>query len=116
MAAILIAAYLQYPFGSQTNTVISRLIATHTQMARLKEAIATASAGFTGTAGTQFEVGNPEPADQVPNLFGVQAGATPGAQGEAYRYAMESLASAWEAFWDTAGDFIQALDNGAQTM
>lgn len=115
MAAILISnQQMTFPFGAQTNQAIGRLIGLNTTMARLQEAIATASAGFDGTPGTQFET--PVPTGQQVNLFGVQASATPGEKGEAYRYAMESLNTAWEAFWTAAQPFVEALDNGQITM
>jgi hypothetical protein len=115
MATILISnQQMQFPFGAQTNQAIGRLIGLNTTLARLREAIANASAGYEGTAGTQFET-PPETGEQ-PSLFGVIASATPGEKGEAYRYAMESLDAAWQSFWTVAAPFIEALDNGQVTM
>lgn len=118
MAVILISnQQMQFPFGAQTNMAIGRLIAANTNMVRVAEAIATASAGFTGTPGTQFETGNVDPANNVPNLFGIQADPdAPGEQGAAYRYAMEQLAAAWQSFWTAAAPYVEALDNGQMTM
>jgi hypothetical protein len=118
MTTIIISSQqMQFPFGAQTNQLIGRLIWSNTSVARLSEAIATASAGFNGTAGTQFETGNIDPANNVPNLFGIQADpAAPGAQGTAYRYAMEQLAAAWQSFWTAAAPYVEQLDNGQMTM
>jgi hypothetical protein len=103
------------PFGSMTNQTTSRLLNLNTTIERLKDAIATASAGFTGTPGTQFEaapmgVGAPATA---PNNFGV----TPdpenlGANGTDYAYAVGVLTEAWAAFWTAAEASINQLDNG----
>ena len=53
MAALIIPSSTS--FGGLTNQTVSRLIQINTSMERLKDAIATASAGYTGVAGTQFE-------------------------------------------------------------
>jgi hypothetical protein len=48
-----------------------------------------------------------------PNNFGIQADpANPGANGEAYSYAVGQLAAAWATFWDAARPYIEQLDNG----
>lgn len=118
MTAIIIASNtMAYPFGAQTNQAVSRLVGLQTQMQRLGEAIQTASAGFDGTPGTQFEVGNVDPANIVANLFGVQAEvANPGKQGQAYSYAMARLYEEWNKFWAAAEPFIQQLDNGQVSL
>ena len=118
MTAIIISNnQMQFPFGTQANQAIGRLIALSQQMARLGEAIATASSGFDGTPGTQFETGNLDPANNVPNLFGVQADPNdPGAQGQAFNYAMGNLTTQWNTFWDAAKNYIEALDNGQMWM
>lgn len=118
MPAIIISnQQMQFPFGAQTNSVTSRLISINANIGRLAEGIATASSGFTGTDGTQFETGNMDPKDNVPNLFGVQADpAHPGQQGQAYRYAMDNLTQAWTTFWEAARNYIEALDNGQMSM
>jgi hypothetical protein len=118
MAAVMISNnQMQYPFGSQSNQAIGRLISLNATMARLAEAIATASAGYTGTEGTEFEYGNIDQKDNPPNLFGIQANPpTPGAQGTVYRYAMEQLTSQWKVFWEAAQPYVEQLDNGTMTM
>lgn len=118
MAAIIISNnQMQFPFGMQSNQAIGRLIALSQQMARLAEAVSTASAGFTGTPGTQFETGNIDPQYNVPNLFGVQANtANPGEQGQAFNFAMGNLTEQWNTFWELAKNYIEALDNGQMWM
>lgn len=117
MAVTLISNSPPYTFGQQSNQVISRLIGLNTQIVRVEDAIATASSGFTGTEGTEFEV---QPINSltptVPNLFGVVASDVPGDQGKAYRFAFDSLNSAWAAFWAQARPFIEQLDNGNNTL
>lgn len=124
MTTTIISNMMPYNYGQMTNQAIGRLISLRATMERLKDAIATASAGYTGIDGTQFEIGNP-PDSTGPspasiglnqNLFGVQASATPGEQGSAYRYAMDSLNTAWDAFWTAAAPYIEQLDNGQNTM
>ena len=101
-------------FGSMTNSAVSRLIALNTTMLRLKEAVSTASSGYTGTPGTEFEtaalvMGAP----QLANNFGVQANPeTPGANGTDYAYAVNQLATQWDTFWTAAAPYIEQLDNG----
>lgn len=116
MAAIVITNNsMAFPFGTQTNQAIGRLISLNASLMRLQDAISNASSGYEGTAGTQFET--PPEADQAPNLFGVvQDPKNPGAQGAAYRYAMESIQAAWVQFWQAARDNIEALDNGQMSM
>jgi hypothetical protein len=105
-------------FGQMTNSVVSRLAGLNTTVLRLNEAVATASAGFTGTPGTEFEAasgGMGMPYQQ--NNFGVQPdSATPGANGAAYADAVTGLAAQWEAFWALAAPFIKTLDNGQAAM
>jgi len=111
MSTVLISNMQPYTFGQMTNRMVGNLIAGNTQMSRLKDAISTASSGFTGVEGTQFEVG------PVQNLFGVIAEIdNPGAAGANYRYAVEALAGAWETFWTAAQPYIEQLDNGQQGM
>lgn len=116
MAAIIISNnQMAFPFGTQTNQAVGRLIALNSSLARLQDAISNASSNYDGTAGTQFET--PPETGYPPNLFGVQADPkNPGAQGAAYRYAMESIQAAWLVFWQNAKDNIEALDNGQMTM
>lgn len=109
-----------YPYGQMTNQTIGRLLSMNTTMARLKDAIANAASGYTGIAGTEFEVRSAGAMAQntagIPTLFGVVPSDTPGEQGASYRYAMDSLAVAWESFWTTAEPFINQLDNGSPSM
>lgn len=121
MTAIIIPAMGSYPFGAMTNQMVSRLIAANVQVERLQEAISTASSGYTGTPGTEFEAPLPTAAPGVPappaNLFGIMADPdNPGAQGQAYSYAMGQLMLAWKQFWDAAKDYVEALDNGTISM
>jgi hypothetical protein len=103
-----------YPFGALTNTLVQRLIGANIAIERLHEAIATAASGYTGIEGTEFEV--PTGGLMQPNapqtLFGVMANDTPGDQGKAYRYAMDSLYDQFQTFWAAAQAYVQALDNG----
>jgi hypothetical protein len=116
----------------------SSVISANTSMGRLAQAIATASSGYQGISGTEFEIGNPTNVmnsagsvgmpDQPPraaprasmtanqNLFGVIASDTPGEQGQAYAYAVNQLNTAWQTFWTAARPFIEQLDNGTYSM
>jgi hypothetical protein len=102
-------------FGTMTNQAVSRLISLQSTLERLNAAIATASSGFEGTPGTQFEGGGATIIG-VPNLFQVQPSDTPGEQGEAYRFAMGRLGEEWATFWAAAQPFIDQLDNGTFSM
>ena len=124
MTTTIISNMMPYSYGQMTNQLVSRLISANGQLKRLSEAVATASAGYTGVDGTQFEIGNPvntaQPAVMVgvpnQNLFGVQAGTEPGVQGQAYRYAIDNLNTAWATFWEAAAPYLEQLDNGVVTM
>jgi len=122
MTATIISTQGSYTFGAMTTQTISRLISTNTQMARLTEAIATASSGYTGTPGTEFELptGNMVTPQAVPvgtNLFGVVPDpAEPGKNGTDYAYAVNSLSTAWATFWEAAKAYIEQLDNGGNAM
>lgn len=116
---------MQYPFGQQTSQAIGRLVGLNTAMARLGTAIATASSGYDGVNGTQFEaapMGAPmAPAPAVApvgqNLFGVIPDPDqPGKEGQTYAYAMGRLSEEWTKFWDAAKPFIEQLDNGQTSM
>jgi hypothetical protein len=101
----------QTPFGGMTNRTTAQLISTNTSMHRLQEAIATASSGYTGTPGTEFEGPG--------GLFGVVADPDPeaaGAKGTDYAYAVNQLAAQWATFWDAALPYIEQIDNGAMAM
>ena len=118
MTATIISTMGSYTFGQMTTQTVSRLIATHTQIGRLRDAIATASSGYAGTPGTQFEApatgGNPGTAT---NLFGVVPDPDDiGKNGTDYAYAVNSLEAAWQTFWVTAEPFIEQLDNGGTSM
>lgn len=115
MAALIIPNMT--PFGSMTNQVTSRLINLATTMERLKEAIATASAGYDGTPGTQYEAAivgaNAPPVANPPNNFGVQPDPEqPGKNGTDYAYAVNVLVEHWATFWAAAEPSIAQLDNG----
>lgn len=96
-------------YGQMSNQAISKLISLQTQLERINDAIATASAGYEGTPGTEFEAGT---MGATTNLFGVQPSATPGEQGAAYKYAMGRLCEEWATFWTAAEQYIEQLDNG----
>lgn len=104
------------PFGQMTNTTINRLIGLNTAILRLQEAIATASAGFEGTPGTEFESASANLNPLTPtNLFGVQPDPeNPGAQGQAFAYAVGQLANVWGDAWAKLQPYVAQLDNGAQ--
>lgn len=112
MTTTIISNAPQYTFGNMTNRMVSSLINGNTLIERLLGAIATASAGYDGTPGTQFETDNTLGSD--PNLFGVLASDTPGEQGEAYAYAVGRLHELWTAFWAEASVYVEQLDNGTQ--
>jgi hypothetical protein len=122
MTATIISTQGNYTFGAMTTQTISRLISVNTQMARLTDAIATASSGYTGTPGTEFELptGNmvsPAAMAVGTNLFGVVPDPDePGKNGTDYSYAVNSLNTAWAAFWAAAEAYIQQLDNGGNAM
>ena len=115
MASIVISNNVS--FGQMTNQIVSRMTGLNSSMPRLQEAIATASSGYTGVPGTEFEAptGNMT-APTTSNLFGVQPDAeTPGKKGTDYSYAVGQLQTAWAAFWTQAAPFIEQLDNGIPT-
>jgi hypothetical protein len=97
-----------------TNQSVAKLISLQTSMERLNDAIATASSGYAGTPGTEFEAGPPGAA--APNLFGVQPSEVPGEQGQAYSYAVMQLFQQWQTFWTAAQPYIEQLDNGTYSM
>lgn len=107
-------------FGGMTNSVVSRIAGINTSIIRLSEAVATASAGFTGTPGTEFEtsVGAAGvPTGMGANNFGVVADPTNlGANGQAYADAVTQLTAQWQMFWTAAAPFLKTLDNGTPAM
>ena len=114
MAAIIISN--STTFGGMTNNAVGRLISLQTTMQRLKDAVATASSGYTGIPGTQFEgvsFGGPTPG----NNFGIQPDPeNPGVKGTDYEYALNQLTAQWDTFWTAASPFIEQLDNGTAAM
>lgn len=118
MTTTIISTNGNYPFGNMTNQLIAGLISNATKMERLKEAIANASAGYTGVEGTQFEIPPTgiSPGGMPANLFGVVPSESPGEQGVVYRYAMDTLAGHWATFWAAAAPYIEQLDNGNTSM
>jgi hypothetical protein len=101
-------------FGAMSNQAIGRLISLRATLERLQGAIATASAGYAGAPGTEFEASSAMGAPI--NLFGVQPSETPGEQGSAYSYAMGRLNEEWATFWAAAEPFIEQLDNGSASF
>jgi hypothetical protein len=117
MTATIISNTPPYQWGMETNRTIGRLLNINQQLARLQEAVATASAGWTGVDGAQFEIGNTTNGNSNQNLFGVVADPeTPGAKGKDYSYAIGQLQTAWATFWTAALPYIEQLDNGVVTM
>lgn len=111
MATTVISNNMPYTFGQMTNRLIGSLIQGNTQIRRLQDAIATASSGYTGAEGTEFEINNMMAG--ASNLFGVVANPdAPGEQGKAYSYAIGELHTAWLAFWQVAQPYVEQLDNG----
>ena len=118
MAATLISNMPPYSFGMMTNQNIARIIAANQAMVRLADAVATASSGFEGTPGTQFEVNMvPGMPIMATNPFGVQADPEKlGQKGLDYAYAVAQLGAVWKTFWDAAQPYIEQLDNGQTGM
>ena len=94
------------PFGLMTNDTVADLHTVNEAITRLKDAVATAASGFDGVPGTEYE-GNG-------TNFGVAPGDTPGAKGSDYAFAVNTLATAWAAFWSAASASIEQLDNGVR--
>lgn len=113
MTAIIISTQGNYTWGQLTNRMTGAMVQCNTNIERLKEAIATASAGYEGTPGTQFEISSTM--STVPNnLFGVVADPDEdGKHGQDYAYAMGRLHELWGTFWEQAKPFVQQLDNGS---
>lgn len=91
------------PFGAMSNEMVAGLHTANEQILRLQAAVAAAASGFGGTAGTEYETGS---------NFGVTPSASPGAQGLAYAFAVNTLATAWNTFYAAQIASINALDNG----
>jgi len=92
------------PFGAMSNSMVENFYQLDQQITRLASAAADAASGYTGTAGTEYE-GNS-------TNFGVVAGSAPGANGAAWAYAINVLATNWAAFKTANLASIQQLDNG----
>jgi hypothetical protein len=118
MTATIISQAGNYTFGQMTTAMVSRLIACNSQMERLADAIATASSGYTGIPGTQFEApATNNPSASGGNLFGVVPNLSDiGKNGTDYAYAVNSLEAAWATFWATAEAYVNQLDNGGNSM
>lgn len=100
-------------FGGMTNQMVSRIVSLNSTLLRLQEAIATASAGFEGTPGTQFEAASGGMMPMPQNNFGIAPDPdNPGKQGTDYAYAVGRLNESWAAFWTVAEPFVAQLDNG----
>lgn len=109
----------QTTFGQMTNSVVSRLAGLNTTVLRLNEAVTTASAGYAGTPGTEFEAATMGMGMAQANNFGVQPDPNPanaGVNGVAYADAVTQLTAQWAAFWAAAAPFIRTLDNGMAAM
>jgi len=112
MAALIIPT--NTTFGSMTNQTISSLLRLNTTIERLRDALATASSGYEGVPGTQYEAGSGMMNSFSPNNFGIVPDqATPGQNGTDYEYALNTLVGHWEAFWTAAEASISQLDNGS---
>ena len=107
----------QTSFGQMTNSAVSRLLSLNTTMERLKDAVATASSGYAGIPGTEFEAATGAPSHMTTNNFGVQPNPDePGANGTDYAYAVNQLTAQWATFWTAAQPYVEQLDNGTQGM
>lgn len=115
MSSLIYGTSGQATMGQMTAAAIAKIVATNAAMARITEAIATASSGFEGTPGTQFEA-NDGGFGTADNLFQALPSDTAGEQGSNYRFAVESLNAQWQTFMDAAKDFIAQLDQGQQVI
>ncbi len=112
----------QTTFGQMTNSVVSRLAGLNTTVLRLNEAVSTASEGYAGTPGTEFEapsMGAGGIMTSGTNNFGVQPDPDPanaGVNGVTYSDAVTQLTVQWQAFWALAAPYIRTLDNGQAAM
>ena len=94
------------PFGAMTNSLTASVYTVADAIERLNSAVATASSGYSGTPGTEFEDGT---------NFGVSADPNePGAKGNDYSYAIGQLHAAWATFWTSAEPYVTQLDNGVR--
>lgn len=91
------------PFGGMSNQMVETIWAVDQAITRLAAAVAVAASGFVGVAGTEYETGS---------NFGVVPSATPGDQGLAFAFAVNTLAGDWATFKSGALAAIEELDNG----
>jgi len=91
------------PFGSITNAAIANLISAIRDIHRVRLAEAAAQNGATAPVAAALETGS---------NFGVIPGATAGAQGAAWAFALENLDNALQTFLTANQASITALDNG----
>lgn len=94
------------PFAQLANISVAQLFALNSSLARLQAAVDTASQGYAGTAGTEYE--------GPTSAFGIVAGETPGAQGQAFASAVATIVQNWNTFWTAAQGAIDAIDNGSR--
>lgn len=106
MSTILFQQNMQ--FGAMTNNMVAMLFALNSTIPRLNAAIGTASSGFSGTAGTEYE--------GPTSAFGIAPSDAPGAQGQAYASAMATIMQNWNTFWEAASGAIDAIDNGQRNV
>lgn len=91
------------PFGGMSNEMVENIWMVDEAITRLAAAVATAAAGFGGTAGTEYETGS---------NFGVVPSGTPGAKGADFAFAVGTLNGHWLTFRTAALSAINQLDNG----
>lgn len=114
MTTIVIATNGSNTFGQLTNRLTAGLLQANASLERIADAIATASSGYEGVPGTEFEASTGAGGSVIvgPNLFGVVPSVTPGEKGTEYSYAVGRLNELWTAFWAEAEPFVTQLDNG----
>lgn len=91
------------PFGGMSNQMVENIFSVDEAVTRLAAAVAVAASGFGGVAGTEYETGT---------NFGVVPSVTPGEQGLAFAFAVNTLAGDWATFKASALAAIEQLDNG----
>lgn len=101
MAAIVVNGAT--PFGGMSNTAISNLIEAIGAIHRIAQAAAAAQSGAPAPVAAAVETGS---------NFGVVPSGTPGANGAAYVFALDTLDNALQTFLTANQGAITALDNG----
>ena len=91
------------PFGGMSNKMVEDIYAVDEAMKRLSAAVATAASGYAGTAGVEYETGS---------NFGVVPSATPGENGAAFAFALNTMKPFWDTFIAAAQASLNQLDNG----